>query len=126
MIEQLFQLALVNALIIYGLYNAAKFEWKNDSPYNINYKTVKESDVDEDSKMIFWRARFYANKWFGEYWAKPIITCPICMASVHSTYIYFFQHPFNIWSTPVEQLYMYALHILLTAGIGAFIVQFEK
>lgn len=139
MIQTLLPLAIANALIIYGLYSSARFDWKQEGNTVINYKTVKESDVDPDSKMIFWRLHFYSLKFFGTWWSKPILTCPICMASIHSLYIYWFQHPLSIRiyhnnfgtfmtlpPTLAHDLYLYALHILMTAGVGAIIIQFQK
>lgn len=125
MIYSILQLALINAFIIIGWYWSALFDWNSNSTHTINLKTVTTKDIDGESKMINWWIRFYSLKWFGEKWSKPIITCPVCMSSVHSIYIYWSLRPFNTCSTFVEIL-LYILYILLVAGIGAVLIQFQK
>lgn len=47
-----------------------------------------EHGVDEGSKMILWRVRLTVVHMVGDFWAKPICTCPPCMASVWGTPVY--------------------------------------
>lgn len=61
-----------------------------NSLYIIGLNTVTYyEENDDDSKMIFWKVREWSVETFGKFWSKPICTCPPCMASLHSTYIYF-------------------------------------
>ncbi len=73
-------LFLANSLWIFGLHKAFSVEFKSDD--------YPELGVVEDSKEIFWFVKYYAVMWLGHHWSKPVATCPPCMASVHSSYVY--------------------------------------
>lgn len=118
MIVSLLTLALFNALYIQGLYHSSLFDWRGDTPYQINVRKAQYSDVDKRGRMILWPLRFHILKNFGDKWSKPLITCPICMASVHSTYIYFIFTPINQQHLIVETL-IYVLYIFTLAGMNA-------
>lgn len=138
MIESNILLAFANAVIIYGIYWACHFDWLDETklPIDITRKNATPDMIEPGSKMIGWKIRFRAFKVFGEKWAHPIITCPICMSSVHSTYIYFTQRQFNVGSTSVQRslpfihidpvfwasIFQYAIYILMVAGFAAIIV----
>ncbi len=47
---------------------------------------------------------------------KPFIGCPTCMASVHSTYFYWF---FQEWS--IQNLYVYPFYVIALAGLNALL-----
>ena len=79
-LSEILLLLLINSLSIIGIYKAGY------------YLTDKEGEPIEDTKMVLWKAKFYSLKYLGEFWSKPIITCPTCMASLHSTYV------FSLWS----------------------------
>lgn len=80
MIALFFALILVNSLYCIGVYKACSFEYKSDDH--------PELGVIEGSQMIGWRLRLYAEKYLGRFASKPLFSCPPCMASVHSTYVF--------------------------------------
>lgn len=82
-------LLIINSLFIQGLYRSSMFEWKSNFMYKPNRNNMKIENVDSQYNMILWRFRYYAIKFLGNYWSKPVITCPTCMASIHSSYFYF-------------------------------------
>ena len=97
MIAQFYALLLANSLYCLGLYKACSFEFAHeDHP---------EAGIIEGSKNFLWRVKYYSLKYLGPYWSKPICTCPPCMASIHSLYIYW---PFV--------LYMYGFHPIELLG----------
>jgi len=101
MVTELLCLALFNALVIVGI---------NKATY---YEQIKTKITD---KMILWRLRYWAVNRFGEFWSKPLFTCPPCMASVHSTYIFWAFMPFELTS-----LLIYIVYIPLLAGVTAIV-----
>lgn len=111
-------LLLINALVIQGWFRASSFEWKPDvvmidrSIYRV--KNVAKNEY----RMILWWLRLGCLRLFGTYYAKPFITCPTCMASVHSTYIFYLGY--GIPQHPVEWV-LYAVYILSLSGLSTFI-----
>lgn len=57
--------------------------------YKPTKRNMSIANIDTQFNMLFWWVRYYAIKYFGNWWSKPIITCPTCMASIHSIYFYF-------------------------------------
>lgn len=56
----------------------------------IGFNTVTDYDESvHESRMLLWKVREWSVKTFGEFASKPICTCCPCMASLHSTYVYF-------------------------------------
>src|SRR5690349_136506 len=101
---------IFNALEITGFYTAT---W---------YKQ-EETDAhipDEGSKMALWWVKFYCLRYIGEFWSKPICTCPPCMASLHSLWYWLF-FPFT-----APYIIMYVFYILVLCGTMKLIsVKFE-
>lgn len=83
----------------------------------INTVTFYEENIDE-SKMLFWKVREWSEKHLGVFWSKPVCTCAPCMASLHSTYIFFpvammvFELPF------LFALLLWPLYALALAGLS--------
>lgn len=105
-------LAFVNAFIIIGWNRATMFEYERGV---VNF-VGDEPKVDEESKMALWKLRYWAIQNFGEFWSKPLFTCPTCMASVHSTYVYWAYQPLT-----TDSILLYPLYILFLAGVTTFI-----
>jgi len=38
--------------------------------------------------MILWKVKLWSDLTLGEFWSKPIYSCPTCMASVHGLFPY--------------------------------------
>lgn len=83
----LFALLVLNAMWIVGFYTACYCEIVEG--YDNKTCSVKLGPVYQ-TKMILWRVKYYSNKWFGEFWSKPICDCPPCMASIHSLWYFLF------------------------------------
>lgn len=73
-------LLLLNSLVCFGFWNACMYENTGEIEYingKIHYKY---------NKGVLWRLDKWArDKWF----YKPLCGCVPCMASLHSTYVYF-------------------------------------
>jgi hypothetical protein len=100
----------INSLQIIGFYTATRFEYLHGS----------ETLIDEDSKMILWQVKWYANLFLGKFWSKPVCDCPPCMSGLHSLWIwipiyYFMPFEFHL-------LYVHALYILALCGLNSLIV----
>lgn len=86
-------LLLFNSLLIIGLHRASV------------YYTGEDGSILEDTKGSLWRVRRYCLGRFGDFWSKPLITCPPCMASLHSTYVFWMWAYFSGVSVYVAILY---------------------
>lgn len=117
-IAQFLLLAFCNSLLIIGLFESVQFEVDE-------YKKWKKPEELEPGdfayKMIFYKFALWARIKFGEFWSKPVITCCVCMSSLHSTYVF--------W--PVWYLFMphdlthalaYLFYVPLLAGVTTVIV----
>lgn len=100
-----------------------RFEPSEEATITLDNISLKEI-IDEDSKNIFWFIKYYSKKWLGDYWSKPIASCPICMSSLHSLWIWipiYIIMPFSFFLLCAHAFYMLAL-----AGINKLIlVKFE-
>lgn len=113
MIEFVLLLMIFNSLFIQGLYRSSMFEWKSNFMYKPTKRNMSVANIDVQFNMIFWWVRYYSMKYFGDWWSKPIITCPTCMASIHSTYFYFtfvyFYSEINLITALIYIPYVFAL-----------------
>lgn len=116
-------LALVNSFVIIGWNKATYFEWdeKQLKAYSVGeryfYANAKNAIIE---KMIFWKLRYWSLKYVGEFLSKPLFTCPTCMASVHSFYIYW---PVMLLSpfTLLQIALIYPVYILVLAGVASVV-----
>lgn len=79
----LIALVFICSRIAIGFYSACEFEDADDFD-KLSKEEKKQFKVHEDSKMILWWVRYYLGRYVNYFWAKPLYSCPICMASVHS------------------------------------------
>jgi hypothetical protein len=109
MIAEIFALLFLNSIYIIGLHNAARFEYvTSDAP---------EYGIIENSKMILWRVRLFCLKTFGKFYSKGLITCPPCMAGVHSTYFYWLIVCFYCGYSSISALILYPLYVGALSGL---------
>jgi hypothetical protein len=97
-------LLYLNHLYIIGIHAAFKVDFLDDNHPQLG--------VDEDSKMILWKVKVWAVTKFGWFYSKPIATCPTCMSSLHSLYVYWpvcLLLGFELWMLPGYVLYVGAL-----------------
>lgn len=71
-----FHFILTVSLFIYGLNFVVDYEQGDDFKLNGYYN-------------LLWKLKFYSLKYIGEYWSRPLLTCPVCMASFHTIWLYF-------------------------------------
>lgn len=68
-----------NALWIIAFNRACQYETTSE----IGHRDDRFNGINEETKMIFWRVKYYSEKWLGAFWSKPVYSCPTCMASLH-------------------------------------------
>lgn len=114
-------LAFANSLIIIGWNKATYFDADEETLKFIetnmvfsNWKEYIEKKTHE--RMIFWKLRFWCLRYVGNFWSKPLLTCPTCMASVHSIYFFWLIMPFTLHS-----LIVYPLYVLGLAGVTSIV-----
>lgn len=93
-----------NHLHIFGLWRAFHVEFMNDEN--------PKAGIVKGSENIFSFITIWTVKTFGTFYSKPLTTCPICMASFHSTYIYWPMMlivGFKPWMIPLWFIYMTCL-----------------
>lgn len=76
--------------------------------------------IDQESKQLLWFVRYYAKKWLGDKWCKPVACCTICMSSLHSIWYWMIliKFPFQWWMILIFLLYMVAM-----AGVQKLITE---
>ncbi len=100
MLDLLVQLIL-NSLVIFGIYASTQQGMILHFARKVFIKT-DEDDLEEEYHVPFI--------------FKPLVGCPTCMSSVHSTYFYWF---FQEWT--LENLYLYPFYVLALAGLNSII-----
>lgn len=108
----IFLLALFNSLLIIGLYNSAMYDLCHPDDCLEHDESCDDKCIDKYSKMVLYKFRYYSIHYFGHFWSKPIITCPVCMASLHSIYIYWLVFELNLLN-----LICYPFYILFLSGM---------
>lgn len=78
--DLLIRVVIGNILFIWGFYLSCRVDFHDDEKPEHGY--IKES------RMAFWKLKRWSLKNLGMFWSKPVCTCPICMASLHSIIIY--------------------------------------
>lgn len=99
-----------NVFAIIGFYAATDYKTElkiTDSGFA--QQTIEV--IDQESKQLLWFVRYYAKKWLGDKWCKPVACCNICMSSIHSVWYWLILiiYPFNIWMIPVHLFYMVSM-----------------
>lgn len=83
----IFLILILNSLYIFGFHNAGSYEiqpkFKHLEVDDPNF-VPSISQIEPHSEMVLTRFRLCVERAIGFFWAKPVITCPMCMASLHS------------------------------------------
>jgi len=109
-------ICFANALYIIGFNRATYFEWMNPTiSYNKN-----NDEIDEDSKMVLWKLRYWSEKTIGEFWSKPLMTCPTCMASVHGFIPFLITYMSVYTLSPMVVIY-WLFYTLTLAGLATLL-----
>lgn len=103
-------LLILHGLYIVGLHRSAKFE---------------DGDTERHFEGLLAFAHKAIRKLLGYFWTKPFFGCCECMASVHSTYIYF---PIAV-HLQIETVTMFVFYpayvFILSATAGILNMQFN-
>lgn len=105
---------IANAYAIIGFNRACQYEDVEIKPFK------KVEPVNESSKMIFWRVKYYSEMYLGEFWSKPVYSCPSCMASLHGII------PFFVTATMTTELgwvtvAYWVFYTLVLSGVATYI-----
>lgn len=112
----IFAIVLIgNAFAIIGFNRACQYEEADVKPGFVPQPVVVES-----SKMIFWRVKYYSEMYLGEFWSKPVYSCPTCMASLHGVI------PFMVTATMTTEFgwttaAYWAFYTLALSGVATYI-----
>lgn len=96
-----------NHLHIFGFYSLFYVEYLSNS-------NPEAGDV-ESSRGLLWFINYKVTCKIGQHWAKPLFICPPCMASVHSSYIY--------WGAALlvgYEPYMIPLYLFYSISLSGF------
>jgi len=97
-------IGLLNCFVIIGFHMAVQYQWNERT--KIGGRWV-EGYITQDSRNILWFVKWHTRK-FPVWITKPLYDCPRCMATIHSTYIYF------LFGQP---LIYYPVYILMLSGM---------
>lgn len=127
----LFQIACVlafNSLYIFGFFNAGTYRLKSNvlsAPgFRMDRDEVKEqgrtkpADIDPASRELLSYFRIWVENTVGDFYAKPIITCPVCMASLHSVPLYGLLCYFIGW----KLVFIWPLYICALAAVNKALI----
>ncbi len=123
---QLLLLAFCNSLLIIGLYESAQYKLRNgiDEKFYLQYKDNCERNYPGgifEHEMFLSQIAIRIVARIGKFWSKPIITCAVCMSSLHSTYIYWSAY-YLFMPHDLTHVFAYLFYIPLLAGITTVIV----
>ena len=65
--------------------------------------------------FIFWKIGSFIEESLPRWLYKPLLRCPVCMSSIHGTFIFYFSN---------VSIYHYPIFIIALAGISYLIVEF--
>ncbi len=111
-------LGLVNCAVIVGFHLAVQFQY-------FEPKAEIESDVIDGTKNILWFIKWNGDKYLPIWLRKPLYDCPRCMASLHSTYVYFTLGTLYLAPqiTTIQFIYLYPVYILMLSGMVEIIIR---
>lgn len=72
--------------------------------------------ISTDRGMIFEKLGEWIEVLVSDYWQKPLVSCLACMASVHSTYVYW---SFMEWEW--RSLWVYPFYVFALCGLGKLV-----
>ena len=95
----------LNSLFIFGLHIIT------------DYEVDEQGNVSD--KMALWWLRYKSVQTFGEWWSKPLILCPPCMASVWGTIFYFI---FSLVFFGNVLIFVWPFYVISLSGLN-YVVQ---
>jgi hypothetical protein len=102
-------LLILNSLLCIGIYKACDYELDRSQSLHGHHGIHILRHGSVGAKSILWFIKFYGNKLFGETFMSPICGCVICMASIHSIYVFWSYHSFTLPNVVGFILYVFCL-----------------
>lgn len=116
------QLIVINSLICIGFYKACRFsEADSYDAIGLEGRRIWEGMPDKSGRMFLWWVRYYIGKVVSDFWAKPIYSCPPCMASLH-TILPFTGYAIWLGISPVTALVVWPFYALAVSGLNTLII----
>ena len=109
-------LAFANACIINGLKKAFEFE---TIPFGVE-DNVHAGGFDPNDSMVLGGIHFTVNQWFGAKICRPLFSCVACMASVHSTYV-FWPVALSLFPISYAMIGVYLLYVCTVSAMSMIV-----
>ena len=104
-------LALLNALAIIGFFYAVEYRTEVREECEPGTWRLRKREVITD-KNILWRIKYYGDRFLPYALTKPLYNCTLCMASVHSVYVYWVY-----FGLDPSRMAFYPAYMLAVAGL---------
>lgn len=91
-----------------------------NSFYCIGFNRACQYDAQSNEYMVLWRVKYLSDKYLGEFWSKPVYSCPTCMASLHGV-IPFLIAEAAVNGIGVDSLYRWVFYTVSLAGLTSFL-----
>ena len=112
-IETLF----LNVLVIVGFYRLCMYKRNTvKGEGGVVTETIHE-------KQPLWFVRYYGSRFIPEVLMKPICMCIVCMSSVHSLYVFWYNYELSVSNLGLYGLYVLALTGLVHIGVSNNIIK---
>lgn len=111
-----FLLMIFNSMIIYGIFNAGTFRIRTDV-LTVPDK-IRREHIEEDTIEAFTMIRVWIENNLGEFAARPLISCPRCMASIHSLIPYAIMFHVQILEGNLHVLLFYPFYICALSALN--------
>lgn len=108
-------LLVVNSFVCYGFWNASNYAPARSVIKQEGDRIVEK--IEPEEKGVLW----FIEKWSADKWFhKPLCGCLPCMASFHSTYVYWgYMHSTN--SLNLNAVIFYPVYILALSGLNSYL-----
>lgn len=103
-----FHFILMVSLFIFGLNFATDYSEGENFKQNGHYN-------------LLWKLKFWSLKYIGEYWTRPLLSCPVCQSSVWGTIFYFCYFPFEL---SINYFVIWIVSVFAIAGLNRIIKNF--
>jgi hypothetical protein len=107
-----FHFIIATSLFIFGLNFATDYDDGENFKQNGHYN-------------VLWKLKFYSLRYIGEFWTRPLLSCPVCMASFWTTINYivwqlYVANQLISWHNLVQLL----MSIMVVAGLNRILKGF--
>jgi hypothetical protein len=106
-------LLMLNSFLCLGVFKVCDYDTAKRTTRDKSTGYLPTNIEVIEAKSIFWFVKFYGTKWFGSMVMMPICGCVICMASLHSIYVFWPLHDFTL-----TNLVLYVYYVFCLAGVN--------